>query len=190
MEESDGRLGSVGSEPVLGGSAPRPVAVALLEATDRPASHPRPDLSKPAAGGREDGRPLAYERRWRPLAPLRRSRRARARVTPLGSWESAVRMAMGERRGSMHRPPASVESARPAGFGREQRRTLERVIALWREGGIEVVPVTLALLHLLTSVQPKGNEWRSELYDAWTPLHKPALRYHPRTISTRPSSLQ
>ena len=76
----------------------------------------------------------------------------------------------------MHGPPASVESARPAGFGREQRRTLERVIALWREGGIEVVPVTLALLHLLTSVQPKGNEWRSELYDAWTPLHNPALQ--------------
>lgn len=148
MEESDGGLGSVGSEPVLGGSAPRPVAVALLEATDRPASHPRPDLSKPAAGGREDGRPLAYERRWRPLAPLRRSRRASARVTPLGSWESAVRMAMGERRGSMHGPSASVESARPAGFGREQRRTLERVVALRREGGIEVVPVTLALLHL------------------------------------------
>mmetsp|Transcript_102817 Transcript_102817/g.294767 ORF Transcript_102817/g.294767 Transcript_102817/m.294767 type:complete len:223 (-) Transcript_102817:1955-2623(-) len=56
VEESDGRLGSVGSEPVLGGSAPRPVAVALLRPPIRPRTPAPTCPSPPLVGGRTGGR--------------------------------------------------------------------------------------------------------------------------------------
>ena len=60
VEESDGRLWPVGSEPVLGGSAPRPVTVALLEASRPPIIRPLatapPCPSPPLVGGSTGGR--------------------------------------------------------------------------------------------------------------------------------------
>ena len=161
MAESDGTLGpGFGSEPALGGSALRPVAVALLETAGHLASPPPPSRpSLPLVEGNLAGPPLACADVL--ACGAARGRRARARVTLLGSWESGVagvRLRLQHARAASfgrkrsHAPPASAQSK---GLPLMHKRSSASLLCGEDAASKSQLPL---LFSILTSVQPKGNE--------------------------------